>query len=184
MDRWPLKSSRYRRFLRNFSRAALALPFFSVVSLNSWNLLIDTDGRQWGALWVESAQAQTDEGTGDPGIITDPAGETRKLLVSPDARGKNTDQDPKAKKADDYAKSVAGSKENSQALYELSAEIFSRLEKQANGDPEKLQKLMIEAARNPAAFGETFTPEERKKLKEVSDRSPHQQQTGATNPAP
>lgn len=183
MDRWPLESSRFRVFLRNFSRAALALPLLSGSSLNSWNLLGWSDG-SWGTFWVESAVAQTDEGIGDPGIITDPAEETRRLLVSPDARGRNADKDPTAKKADDYARSVAGSKENSQGLYELSAEIFARLEKQANGDPEKLQKLMIEAARNPAAFGETFTPEERKKLKEISNRSPHQQQPGAASPAP
>lgn len=72
------------------------------------------------------------------------------------------------KKADDFVKGVAGSDENTQAIYELAAEILPIFLEMNNNDPEKATKALEEYSKDPKAFLEKLPEATRKKIKAIS----------------
>ncbi len=75
--------------------------------------------------------------------------------------------DPKAQAADSQVKSVAGDEQNTQRIYELSALIMQNLVQQTGGDVDKMMKIIQAAEKDPAAFANTWSPEQKKMLKEL-----------------
>ncbi len=92
---------------------------------------------------------------------------TMQLLVSPSQRGVAIEESDKAKEADDVARAVAGTAENTQRLYELAARILENVVTQANGDPEAMFKILEKAQKDPAAFARTFQPDQTRLLQEL-----------------
>ncbi len=109
---------------------------------------------------------------GEPPNATEEAlRNTLEVLNSPSQRGEIISKDPAAKKADAQAEALVGTGENKDKLYALAGKLMESLSKKAGGDPEKMAKILEEAQRNPAAFAEGFSAEERKLLKEIAEGS-------------
>src|SRR4051812_37194949 len=71
---------------------------------------------------------------------------TQGMLKDPKQRAEVLANDPKAKDMDAKVNGVAGGSESlKNEIYTLSADIFEQLTKEAGGDPEKMQKLLVEA---------------------------------------
>ncbi len=78
-----------------------------------------------------------------------------------------------AKKADDYTSEVTGHSEIlNDDIYKLASEVFSQLTENAKGDPKKMKELAEEYARDPSSFAEKWTPEQKKKLHDLSVQVP------------
>lgn len=76
----------------------------------------------------------------------------------------------KAKEADKAANSVTGNEENTEELYGISADLLSVIGEQAEGDPEKMNKILEEAQRDPAAFYKRLPEEQRKRIQSLSKK--------------
>jgi hypothetical protein len=101
--------------------------------------------------------------------------QTQSLLKDPDQLKALSAQDPKAAATMNQVRALAGSDANAQKIYELAAEVFGGLTQEAQGSPEAMRKKLDQASRDPAAFGATFTPEQLRKLQEISrDAAPAQ----------
>lgn len=66
-------------------------------------------------------------------------------------------------------KELAGSEANEQEIYNLAADVLGNMQDMT---PEQMTQLLKEAQNNPEAFANKFTPEQRRKLKELSERIP------------
>jgi hypothetical protein len=76
---------------------------------------------------------------------------------------------PDAAKTMNQVSSLTGGNEgDSAAVYKLAADIFATMAKDSNGDPAAMQKALTEAMKNPQAFADKLSPEERQKLQSVS----------------
>ena len=84
-----------------------------------------------------------------------------------EAIGKSAD----AQAADAQVKAIAGNPANTDAIYQLSSEVFSKLVEQTGGDPEKMQAILTQAKDNPKAFYERyFSAQEKTKLQDLSGK--------------
>lgn len=96
---------------------------------------------------------------------TEALDKTKHLLVNPQEREKALQADPKGREADQKLKALVGS-EKSEDVYKMASEIFDRLTKEAGGDPQKMQKLLEEAQKNPQSFyHKMLTDAERAKVR-------------------
>jgi hypothetical protein len=82
--------------------------------------------------------------------------DTQELLRSPKDRAAAIAKDPKAKDIDDKAGALAGTPENKDEMYDIAAQLVEKIALQANGDPNKMQQLMIEAQKDPKAFYDKY----------------------------
>jgi hypothetical protein len=105
----------------------------------------------------------------DPGS-RDALAKTDDLLRSPDARQELFQKDAQARATNEQVVSMAGSDANAQAIYELAAEVFGTLTKEANGDPQKMLQLLQQAQAHPEAFAKAFTPEQRAQLEALTKK--------------
>lgn len=97
---------------------------------------------------------------------------TQAMLRDPQQRAKATSATRQAQFVDKQAQSLAGTPENTNAIYDLSADIMESLVLKTNGDPAKMKELLDQAKNDPKAFAEKLTPEQRKKLQEISQKIP------------
>jgi hypothetical protein len=97
---------------------------------------------------------------------------TQALLRDPQKRAQAAAASPQAQFVDKQAQSLAGSSENTNAIYDLSADIMESLVMKTNGDPAKMKELLDQAKNDPKGFAEKLTPEQRQKLTEISRKIP------------
>lgn len=96
---------------------------------------------------------------------------TVELLKNQSEREKSIKGDSSAEKADAYTKSLfGGDSQSTNDVYGLASDVFQDLAKKADGDPEKMKALIEEFQRDPAAFAEMWSPEQKKRLKEISNK--------------
>lgn len=88
----------------------------------------------------------------------------------------------RARQVDQGVRNLAGSQQNADDIYGLAADVFANITKEAGGDPEKMQKLLNEAQKNPAAFAEKWTPEQKQKLGEIGTKIPTPSTARPSNP--
>lgn len=97
--------------------------------------------------------------------------QTKDLLKDPSARQKAINKDPKAKDADDKVSALAGSSENKEEIYELASQLMEKIAQETNGDPDKMQKLMLEAQTNPQAFyNKYFNKDQKTKVRGIANK--------------
>lgn len=97
--------------------------------------------------------------------------QTTDLLKSSKDRQKVIDADPSARDVDAKVSALAGSGKNKEEIYGVSAEVFDKVVKEANGDPQKLQNIMDEAAKNPEAFySKYFGDAQKAKVRDVANK--------------
>jgi hypothetical protein len=79
---------------------------------------------------------------------------------------------------------VGGSAENTDAIYNLSSDIFADLTKKAKGDPAKMQELLLKIQADPSSLEKELSPSERAKLSRIAGKVPASvQQNAGTSPA-
>lgn len=122
-----------------------------------------------------SAQAQSQasgQSSGLDAASQDALQKTKALLTDQAQRDQYSKTNAEAAQADQNLKALMGnnSADTAQA-YQLSSEIFDTLVKQTNGDPVALQKILSEAMKNPAAFAQQLTPEQKAKLSGLAQKA-------------
>src|SRR5665213_1196105 len=88
--------------------------------------------------------------------------QTKDLLKDPVERQKAINLDPKAKDIDNKVNALAGTGANKEAIYDVASQLMDKIAADAHGDPEKMQELMSEAAKNPEAFRNKYFSEDQK----------------------
>jgi hypothetical protein len=98
--------------------------------------------------------------------------DTQDLLKNPTERQKAINKDPRAKDVDSKAEALAGSQENKENMYGLAAQLMEKIATETNGDPEKMQQLMLEAQQNPQAFyNKYFDANQRDKVRDIANKA-------------
>ncbi len=106
----------------------------------------------------------------DKGLVEALLG-TQEVLKDQKARANAADT-PEAKAALGRMEILGGNPENTEAMFQLSAEIFADLAKQTKGDPGKMQEILEKAYKNPSQFAESLSPEIKAKLKTLAAKVP------------
>ncbi len=102
----------------------------------------------------------------------DPLKETQKVLTDKTKRDAAIKQEgSKAQAVDQYAEKIAGP-QGKEEMYGLSADLMAVIEKESGGDPDKMMKILEEAQKNPEAFYNRFSPEQKAKLKAIAEKAP------------
>ncbi len=78
----------------------------------------------------------------------------------------------KGREAMNKVEQLGGSAEVNDEIFNLAADIFGSLTKEANGDPQKVKKILEEAQRNPEEFAKKLSASEKKKLHSISQKMP------------
>jgi hypothetical protein len=97
--------------------------------------------------------------------------DTQQTLTDPAKRQKALDTDPRAKAVDAAARQAVGDA-NTADVYALAADMMGSLTEEAGGDPQKMMELLQQAQKNPEILEQKLTPEQRAKLKAISERMP------------
>lgn len=98
--------------------------------------------------------------------------QTKALLKNREAREKAANENQQSQQAHDRAKKLMGSTSGTDAIYGLSAEVLEHIVKTTDGDSNKMQKLLQQAASNPEAFANSLPPHLQQKIKDVSKKVP------------
>ena len=92
--------------------------------------------------------------------------EAQQLLTNKEERQKVIQSSDKAKQSDEYAdKVVMGDAESKDKLYKISADVLGNF---SSDDPEVANKALAQAAKDPAAFLKSLTPEQKKAIQELA----------------
>jgi len=130
-------------------------------------------GVLWGVLFFVVASAGADEKA---------LQNTQDMLRDQQGRAAEIQRSERARQVDQGVRNLAGSQQNTDDIYGLAADVFANITKEAGGDPEKMQKLLNEAQKNPAAFAEKWTPEQKAKLKDIGTKIPTPGSGSPSNP--
>ena len=98
--------------------------------------------------------------------------ETQKILTNPMLRNKSV-QDlntPASKDALNNAHKLGDATGQTEALFQLSSQVFEQMVKESNGDSAKLEKMMPEAQKNPEKFFNSWSPEQKAKVSEIANK--------------
>jgi hypothetical protein len=105
------------------------------------------------------------------------AQETQALLGDQKAMQDYAKSHPDAAKAMGNVDSLTGGNAaDSAAVYKLASDIFANMTKETGGDAGGMEKILAEAMKNPQAFANKLTPEQRAQLqsltKSIESRAP------------
>lgn len=117
----------------------------------------------------------------DASVVQEAVQDTKSLLRDRGRRDQTLTGEA-AKKVDKGLDDLTGSRNTSDEVYGLTADLLEPLMKKAGDDPDKLQKMVDEAQKNPEAFAETFTPEQREKLRAIAGEISKNKGTPASKP--
>ena len=96
--------------------------------------------------------------------------ETQNFLRNSEQVKNETLKNPNAKKADQIAEITSlGKKEFKQDIYNISADLLPWLVEQTNGDPDKMNALIMEAQKNPEAFYARIPASQKAQIKSLSE---------------
>ena len=88
--------------------------------------------------------------------------DTQEVLLDSSKRQEAIHKDEGAKKADDGLNAVARDQADKDAIYNISSQVMKSITEQAKGDDVEMQKIMMEAQKDPKAFYEKFMSAEQK----------------------
>jgi hypothetical protein len=94
--------------------------------------------------------------------------ETQDLLRDQKQRDEYIKSSPDAQKTMDQVKTLGGSQQNMDAMFNISADIFQSLVNEAGGDPVKLQMLLAEAQKNPEKFFNKLSAQQKENIRKVA----------------
>lgn len=96
-------------------------------------------------------------------------GEVQDMMQKPEFRENASKGSKEASAIVENVKTISGGKENEDEIYKMAAEILGNMKGKS---PEEMTKILEEAKRNPEAFVQTWSPEQKEKLKKLSERLP------------
>lgn len=96
--------------------------------------------------------------------------ETQHVLTSPQAREEAIRNDPNAQRINEQVKQLAGSDANTEEIYGLSSEIFSRMVEKAGGDIQKLQKMILHLEKHPEQINRYMSAKDKTKLNKLGNK--------------
>ena len=102
---------------------------------------------------------------------------TQALLRDREQRNAAMKDAPDAQANHNALEKVVGAGANTDAVYDLSADIFANIVKESKGDPLAMQQMMMDAQKNPQAFLNKLTPEQQARLKAISSQAEARQPT-------
>ena len=97
--------------------------------------------------------------------------QTKQLLEDPKQREKAINQDADAKRANQQVKELVGGRVAlTPEIYDLASAVFENVVKESHGDPVKMKQAMEKFQRDPSSFAESWTPAQKEKLHELSEK--------------
>jgi hypothetical protein len=97
--------------------------------------------------------------------------ETQELLTDKANRQESLKNNAKGTDADAGVRSLlGGDAAMTEEVYALAADVFANVVKDAGGDVTKMQEMMAKFHRNPAAFADSWTPEQKAKLRKLAEK--------------
>jgi len=97
--------------------------------------------------------------------------DTKTLLKSSAERDAYIKTDKRAQDVDDKVSALAGSSENKEEIYGIAAQVMEKMTQEANGDPAKMQRLLMDAQTNPEAFyGKYFSDQDKAAVRGVANK--------------
>ncbi|NJL24668.1 MAG: hypothetical protein HC902_05530 [Calothrix sp. SM1_5_4] len=96
--------------------------------------------------------------------------DTKKLLKTPAERDEYLKKNPRAKEVDQKIDALTGSDKSKEEIYGLASELMEKITLEANGNPERMQMLLIEAQKNPEAFfRKYFNDGQKRRVRGIAD---------------
>ena len=92
----------------------------------------------------------------------------RLQLEDAEARKELLARDPKSRAMHEEVSRLTGSETHTQEVYRLASEVLARISQEAGGDPEKMMMLLQEAQKNPEAFADRLTPEQKAAIRTLA----------------
>ncbi len=93
--------------------------------------------------------------------------QTQTLLRNGAARDKVIRESPGSKKYVDQMNQMGMNRSQKDSTFDISADIFSQLVKDNNGDAEAVKNMLLKASQNPEAFYNSLTPESRQMIQNL-----------------
>lgn len=88
--------------------------------------------------------------------------DTQDFLKNKKERQQFIDKDAKAKDVDNKVDALAGSPQNKEEIYSISADIIEKLVMETKGDAAAMQKILEQAQKDPQAFYQKYFDEKSK----------------------
>jgi len=88
--------------------------------------------------------------------------QTQEVLEDHQKRQEAMHSSEGAKKADEGLNSIARDQADKDAIYRISSQVMKTITEQSKGDEIEMQKIMLEAQKDPKAFYEKFMTDEQK----------------------
>ena len=107
-------------------------------------------------------------GAGDNETFDDSLMKTQEFLKNSTERSKAISESKDAQKADEQVKKLAPDNESYEEYYKLASEIMNNYK--AEKSEEGMKMSVDDAKRNPADFYNNLTPEQKKKIKALSEK--------------
>ena len=95
---------------------------------------------------------------------------TQKLLRSKSEREQYMEKHPEAKNADKKVDNLTANPKLKEQIYGVSSDVFANVVKETGGDSVKLQQLVEEAMKNPEAFYNKLSPEQKAQIRGIADQ--------------
>ena len=144
--------------------ASLAVPLFALCAQAQSAAVSMPSSPPSGAAAVDPATATATQQTQT--LLRDAAARD-KVITTPDAKA-----------ADKQVKDLMGS--DTQALYELAADILPSIVNDGGGDSTKIQVSMDQLAKDPASLESKLTPEQLARIKNLAKRAESRQPSSST----
>jgi hypothetical protein len=96
--------------------------------------------------------------------------QTQDLLKDQKQREQAAKDNSEAQKALDRAKELGGTQENTDQIFSISSDIMESIVSETEGDPEKMQLLLLEAQKNPEKFYNNLSAEQKARIRSVSGK--------------
>jgi hypothetical protein len=110
--------------------------------------------------------------------------ETQKILNDPTARKSAAGKDPQALEVEKQIEALGGSPQNAAEIYRIASQVLGNLVTQTGGDPDKMMELLDKAAKNPEAFGNTLTQDQKNEIHTLSQKLPASTGAGSAGKLP
>lgn len=113
----------------------------------------------WQSFAQELSQASLEALEKTQALLRDPAQRSEAMARSADAQRNHAE-----------LQKMTGSQDNTNATYDLSADIFGDMTRKTNGDPAQMKRLLEEAQRDPEKFLNSLTPEQRARIQSLATK--------------
>jgi hypothetical protein len=116
-----------------------------------------------GLILIHCGSVHSGDRPGLPAAEHEGLRKTQDLLRNKAERDKFIKDDPKARDVDRKVEALTGGGADKEQIYDISAKVMEKVTIEANGNPELMQKMMVEAQKDPVAFYNRYFSEEAKR---------------------